>query len=178
MTSAVHVSSPNLETLLDNFTQAASLFISLEGGQRWRKVDAWKSFRRGTEKWSRAFFRTKTDSVFFYPAGIISFFFLSIPARRRSPVAFSVMISFQFLLLSPRFCFFLFSCLVPRETKLTRIFPDIWCDIYIYICARLCGKSFTKSGLEICVKKVRGKEMEIIKDKYLCVPLFYEKIGG
>lgn len=50
--------------------------------------------------------------------------------------------------------------------------------IYIYICARLCGKSFTKSGLEICVKKVRGKEMEIIKDKYLCVPLFYEKIGG
>lgn len=105
-------------------------------------------------------------------------FFLSIPARRRSPVAFSVMISFQFLLLSPRFCFFLFSCLVPRETKLTRIFPDIWCDIYIYICARLCGKSFTKSGLEICVKKVRGKEMEIIKDKYLCVPLFYEKIGG
>ena len=75
LTSAVHVSSPNLETLLDNFTQAASLFISLEGGQRWRKVDAWKSFRRGTEKWSRAFFRTKIDSVFFYPAGIISFFF-------------------------------------------------------------------------------------------------------
>lgn len=166
--SAVHVSPPIPLSKLYSTTSrsrgiASSFFFFLSFSLAGRKLDRdggkltrGKVFG-GVRRNGRVHFSGQRPTAFsFYPAGIISFF-LSIPARRRSPVAFSVMISFQFLLLSPRLFLFILVFGVPRETKLTRIFPDIWCDIYIYIYTRLCGKSFTKSGLEICVKKVRGK---------------------
>lgn len=95
----------------------------------------------GVRRNGRVHFSGQRPTAFsFYPAGIISFF-LSIPARR---VAFSVMISFQFLLLSPRLFLFILMFGVPRETKLTRIFPDIWCDIYIYIYMRGYAESLLR----------------------------------
>lgn len=72
------------------------------------KVDAWKSFRRGIREMVACIFPDKDRQRFLLSRwNNFVFFFLSIPARRRSPVAFSVMISFQFLLLSP-FLLFLF----------------------------------------------------------------------
>lgn len=47
-----------------------------------RKLTRGKVFGGVYEKWSRAFFRTKTDSVFFYSAGIISFLFFFCPSLR------------------------------------------------------------------------------------------------